>query len=239
MTTQSDEKVVNYYAVLGISFNATLPEIQQAMKKFTQTAPHTDENLAILMACKRHLLSVTERQQYNRQLLLDYPELLDAVMQQVQPVPPTQPVQAAQATHAVHKPVKHPPKTHNQHHPSQQQGSSTFFKVCMSIFGLIFFIGYLMSALSSDSDSDKKHITLSNTKVQVECEQLIKEYLKSPTSAKFSDWQFTEHSIWHFSAHGTVDSANAFGVMLRSRFTCDVEYNSETQKIKTTADFVK
>ncbi|ULJ69262.1 hypothetical protein MIS45_11070 [Wielerella bovis] len=73
----------NYYHILGISIHATPDEINQAMRRFVQTAQRTDENLAILNACKTHLLDPLNRKQYDRDLLAAHPELLDEIKQQV------------------------------------------------------------------------------------------------------------------------------------------------------------
>lgn len=73
----------NYYRILGIGIHATPDEINQAMRRFVQTAQRNDESLAILNACKTHLLDPLNRKQYDRDLFAAHPELLDEMKQQV------------------------------------------------------------------------------------------------------------------------------------------------------------
>jgi hypothetical protein len=60
---------------------------------------------------------------------------------------------------------------------------------------------------------------------QVMCERFIKDQLKSPGSADFSNEAATmgaTNTLWEVS--GDVDAQNSFGASLRSHFTCVVRY---------------
>jgi hypothetical protein len=60
---------------------------------------------------------------------------------------------------------------------------------------------------------------------QVMCERFIKDQLKSPDSADFSNEAATmgvNNTLWEVS--GDVDAQNTFGASLRSHFTCVVRY---------------
>lgn len=57
------------------------------------------------------------------------------------------------------------------------------------------------------------------------CEQFVKDRLKSPSSADFSDTQ-TTGSGDHWTVTGSVDSENSFGAMIRNTYVCEVEHTS-------------
>lgn len=51
------------------------------------------------------------------------------------------------------------------------------------------------------------------------CEQVVKDKLLSPGSARFSD-EHTDQIGDEYTVSGSVDSQNAFGALLRRDFTC-------------------
>lgn len=61
-----------------------------------------------------------------------------------------------------------------------------------------------------------------------ECESLIKNTLKSPSSAEFSDMEYAKNSVGAIIVKWNVDSQNSYGAMLRSNFVC---YQSEGEEM--------
>jgi hypothetical protein len=53
------------------------------------------------------------------------------------------------------------------------------------------------------------------------CENYVKNRLKAPATAKFSDERWGQDGDT-FTITGAVDAQNSFGALLRSRFTCRV-----------------
>lgn len=55
------------------------------------------------------------------------------------------------------------------------------------------------------------------------CEQFVKDRLKSPGSAKFSEQSETSRGK-RWTAMGAVDSQNSFGGLVRNNYTCVARY---------------
>lgn len=57
------------------------------------------------------------------------------------------------------------------------------------------------------------------------CEQFVKDRLKSPSTAKFSETSAAEvGGTW--TVRGAVDSENGFGAKIRNTYTCEVRHDS-------------
>lgn len=64
---------------------------------------------------------------------------------------------------------------------------------------------------------------------RVVCHDFVKDRLKSPGSAKFSDE--TETGTYPtFTSTGVVDSQNSFGALIRNEYECTVTYQPSTDK---------
>jgi len=55
---------------------------------------------------------------------------------------------------------------------------------------------------------------------QIACEQLVKDQLKSPSTAKFTG-VYTQTSGSTFVTTGSVDAQNSFGATIRADFRCE------------------
>lgn len=69
----------------------------------------------------------------------------------------------------------------------------------------------------------------------VTCRDIVEKRLKAPATAKFSNYYTDEREgrgggsySGGFHWHGTVDSENSFGAMLRANFTCSTQPGSDT-----------
>lgn len=54
------------------------------------------------------------------------------------------------------------------------------------------------------------------------CETFVKQQLKAPATAKFSQESPTMVSATEYTIGGSVDSQNSFGALLRATFACDL-----------------
>ena len=87
---------------------------------------------------------------------------------------------------------------------------------------VVIFLFQLWNSTRDPADSNDN----SSTAV-VACESIVKQNLKSPSTAKFdSDARDTGERAWEVV--GTVDSQNSFGATVRSKFACTVEVSAET-----------
>ena len=69
----------------------------------------------------------------------------------------------------------------------------------------------------------------------VVCEKFVKDRLKSPASAEFPPnySSYTKNlTDKKYEVSAYVDSQNSFGASLRTKFTCTVEYQPQTDKYK-------
>lgn len=67
---------------------------------------------------------------------------------------------------------------------------------------------------SHPTDEDKQ------AESQVACEDVVKENLKSPSTASFSN-ETASGTDGQYTVTGDVDSQNGFGATVRSHFTCE------------------
>lgn len=202
------EQMKNYYEILGVAMNASADEISKAMRHFMQNVPSNDETLAILQACKTHLLNAENRTQYNRELLLAYPELLNSIVQAAEP----------QAAPQQNPSPAHQPRQRTQREQAEQepQAIRPFFKILLSIIGLC------VVAVMFSGNRKTSGAKLDEWGAQVSCEDAVSNMLKAPATAKFDNWVRNANGDGSFTVTGTVDSQNSFGAMLRSQFSCKV-----------------
>lgn len=59
------------------------------------------------------------------------------------------------------------------------------------------------------------------------CEEFVKDRLKSPATADFSDEDRSRSGPRTWVVSGSVDSENGFGAMIRNTFTCKVRYTGD------------
>lgn len=90
---------------------------------------------------------------------------------------------------------------------------------------ILMFVGcsaMMNSAGSKDDDGG------SAVMARIACEDMVKDKLKSPGSAKFSGQSETgSGNSW--TASGSVDSQNGFGALMRSGYSCTITYTPSDQ----------
>ena len=93
---------------------------------------------------------------------------------------------------------------------------------CLIFIALMVAGGIVLSLISNSGGGDGG---ADQYGAQVMCENFVKDRLKSPDSADFSNETTTmgvNDTLWEVS--GDVDAENSFGASLRSHFTCVVRY---------------
>ena len=107
---------------------------------------------------------------------------------------------------------------------------STLKKASLATSGavvVVLLLGYLI-ANPAPSDSSRQADdtdTDNGSMAYVQCQDYVKEYLKAPSTAKFSGITETEVHWRKGNGHrygviGWVDSQNSFGAMLRTKYIC-------------------
>lgn len=66
------------------------------------------------------------------------------------------------------------------------------------------------------------------------CQDMVRDQLRSPASAQFSDVTSTGGGPW--TVTGSVDADNAFGASLRSTWSCQVRLDGDTFRGVATLD---
>lgn len=99
------------------------------------------------------------------------------------------------------------------------------FVLCFSIFVLAYGFG----KITNDTDSQPKRSRYPEKfDVKAACEHLVKLHLKSPATAQFSPWPDTViigTNTGPWDVTGYVDSQNSFGALLRSNYSCRIQYD--------------
>lgn len=90
--------------------------------------------------------------------------------------------------------------------------------VTLSIVGIVDGIG---------SSSTYSNIDGSEYEARGCSERVIKNVLKAPSTAKFSEWSVEKGGYADYRVHVNVDAQNSFGVPLRSRWLCSVTFTAD------------
>lgn len=85
-------------------------------------------------------------------------------------------------------------------------------------------VAVTLIACGGGTDPKDKHI-----EARVVCEDFVKDRLKSPGSADFTEQtEVGKYPTW--IARGSVDSQNTFGALMRNQYWCTVTYHPSTDK---------
>lgn len=98
-------------------------------------------------------------------------------------------------------------------------GCLGFLGIAAAVVVLIVIIITAAGAINAShgpSEEDKQ------ASAQVACEDVVKQNLKSPSTANFSN-ETTTGSDGKYTIEGDVDAQNSFGAMLRNHFVCDTD----------------
>ncbi len=103
------------------------------------------------------------------------------------------------------------------------------------IWAVVGAIAILMAIIGGINACSKRPDSNANSKYEAiaQCEDRIKQLLKSPATAEF-ETDATGSGTWKVT--GTVDSDNSFGASLRSSFQCTVVISGDSAT--TTVDYL-
>lgn len=107
-------------------------------------------------------------------------------------------------------------------------------KGCLWIIGIVVGVPLLITvfALLSGSDDDDKPSPPTGYEAEMQCERWVKEKLKAPATAKFSNGNYTSNGGSSWTVTGSVDAENSFGALVRSDWTCDIRLDGDTWRGK-------
>lgn len=95
---------------------------------------------------------------------------------------------------------------------------------CLGIFVVVFLVFVASCTMSMGKDGSKDEPT--ESLAIVSCERIVKDRLKSPSSAKFSNQSATgSGNTW--VSRGIVESQNSFGAMIATKYTCTVTFRDD------------
>ncbi|WP_321393481.1 hypothetical protein [uncultured Desulfuromusa sp.] len=102
--------------------------------------------------------------------------------------------------------------------PGTKPGDTAKGCLVFLVIGIIFAIGL---TFCSDEDPDKDRSIMAG----IQCQHVVKEYLKSPATADFPfgpPVQRLNKSDYRLDSY--VDAQNGFGATTRTTFRCDIQY---------------
>lgn len=98
---------------------------------------------------------------------------------------------------------------------------------CMALIAApILLVAYCAVAGGSHSTADDPEVQRSGA--ESACEGWVKDQLKAPSTAKFTDTTSTGVGPW--TVTGSVDAENSFGAALRRRWTCTIRLDGDTYR---------
>jgi hypothetical protein len=100
----------------------------------------------------------------------------------------------------------------------------------LTILALI--LGFAIVGVISNSRAGGDSLSDNLLEAKSSCESRVKDQLKSPSTAKFDS---EAHGTGPFTVDGFVDSANSFGAMVRSDFSCKVRVESDANYVAITS----
>lgn len=113
-----------------------------------------------------------------------------------------------------------------------------WYKKWWGILFIIFALGALANIANQQSPNtsttvEKAKKTDNSIMAWAMSHEFVRPMLKSPSTAKFGP--FEESSVTHMGDEkyrivAYVDSQNSFGAMLRTYYTCELKYKTDTEK---------
>ena len=92
-------------------------------------------------------------------------------------------------------------------------------------FGLIIGAIVWFNASSAHRDTTDDTATLNRIRAEQTCQDLVRDNLKAPSTASFSDMDTSATGV---TIAGHVDAQNSFGAMIRNSFVCTVDLDTHT-----------
>ena len=105
---------------------------------------------------------------------------------------------------------------------------------CLVILGVVA-VGLVSWGIIASSQSSVPSQEDMNANAEINCEDLVKQGLKSPSTAQFSGENVSGSDTMVVT--GSVDSENSFGAKLRSDFQCTATVNGD--KVDIAVDYIR
>lgn len=84
-------------------------------------------------------------------------------------------------------------------------------------------------------DGEPEEFVPTQTDARFVCEEWVKERLKAPATAQFTDGSVTGDAVGGFTIAGTVDSENGFGALIRGDWSCQIRYEPSSDEWRGSA----
>lgn len=93
------------------------------------------------------------------------------------------------------------------------------------------FLYFVVSSGSDGGSTATKPYQHNALDANVACQLAVEEQLRSPTSARFEPGAMGRHlGDSRYLVESYVDAQNSFGAQIRSRFTCEVEFDLQGRR---------
>lgn len=100
----------------------------------------------------------------------------------------------------------------------------------------ILLAGLMVAGCTTTGDSKKEKDNGDEIGAEVMCEEFVKDRLKAPSTADFSDEKARSLGGPRWDVSGSVDAENSFGAPIRMQFRCDLKYmGNDKWRAKTVA----
>jgi hypothetical protein len=125
--------------------------------------------------------------------------------------------------------------------PSDTRGSrQTSNKGCFLGCGGLLSVFVLFVVATSCGVSGGSSWEPTATEARKVCEGWVKDRLKAPSTAQFAnDGTVRPSGTDSWAMTGAVDGENSFGAMIRTAWTCDVRYDSATERWRGTVSLLQ
>ncbi len=104
-------------------------------------------------------------------------------------------------------------------------GFIKFMLIGVLIIGAFFALSQCGSSGPSKDDGPK---AVQDFELRDMCEQWVKNQLKAPSTAKFSDHAIKSTGANNWTVTGAVDADNSFGAAIRSTWSCEITLDGDT-----------
>lgn len=116
--------------------------------------------------------------------------------------------------------------------PKRRIGVLGWFAIAFGMF-VLFNVVSCTQQMAAGEDEPEEFVP-TQTDARFVCEEWVKERLKAPATAEFTDGTVSG-SPSGYTITGTVDSENGFGAMLRGDWSCEIRYEPSTEEWRGSA----
>ncbi|MFF5791087.1 hypothetical protein ACFY5D_03465 [Paeniglutamicibacter sp. NPDC012692] len=107
-------------------------------------------------------------------------------------------------------------------------------QIILFVVLIVVIVGLFVSCAANIFGGSGKKEAVGEGEAIYACELMVKDQLKAPASAKFSQ-QSASGAGTSWASRGTVDSQNSFGAMIRTTYSCKMTYSESLESWSGTA----